>query len=83
MALMNEARTIYGSYHRVAQALGVPWSSIAAITSGRKPMPAALAVLIAEKLARDPLVAVARISMDADRSSWQREVWERYARDGA
>lgn len=81
MALMNEARAIYGSYNRVAQALGVPWSSIAAITSGRKPMPAALAVLIAEKLARDPLVTLARVSMDADRSDWQRTVWARYARD--
>lgn len=83
MRLMNEARAIYGSYHKVSQALGVPWSSVAAITSGRKPMPAALAVLIAEKLALDPLVTVARISLDADRSSWQRQVWARYARDAA
>lgn len=83
MRLINEAKAIYGSYNKLSQALGVPWSSIAAITSGRKPVSPALAVLLAEKLARDPLLTVALVSLDADRSDWQRRVWARYARDAA
>lgn len=76
LALMDEAKAIYGSYNKAAQAFGVPWSTVAQITSRRKPMPAALAAMIALRIGRDPLQAIAAVEIEAA-TPWQAEAWNR------
>lgn len=73
---MNEAKAIYGSYNKAAHALGVPWSTVASITSGRARMPAALAALIALQMGRDPLEAVASVEMETA-TPWQVKTWRK------
>lgn len=79
--LLLDARCLYGSFNKTAKHYGVPWSTVAAISSGKKPMPAALAAVIATELGRDPLAAVASVELEAAATPWQREVWRRFLTD--
>jgi len=81
MALMEELRTIYGSYNKASKGLGIPWATLAMVTSNRKPLPVAAAVKIAEKLALDPLVTIARVEAEHTKG-WIQDVWLRIARQG-
>jgi len=74
MALMEEMKSICGSYNKASKKLGVPWSTVAMITSGRKPMPIAMAVKCAILLGRDPLLTLAQIE-EEHTAGWIREVW--------
>jgi len=74
MALMNEMRSIHGSYNKASKALGIPWATVAMVTSGAKPLPIAAAVKIAKILARDPLVTLAQVEAEHT-SGWIQSVW--------
>lgn len=76
MALMDEMKAIAGSYNKASKLLGIPWSTVAMITSGRKPMPIAMAVKCAILLGRDPLLTLAQIE-EEHTEGWIREVWRR------
>lgn len=74
IALMDELRAIAGSYNKASKLLGVPWSTVGMITSGRKPMPVAMAIKASYMLGRDPLREVAQIEAEHT-NGWLREVW--------
>jgi hypothetical protein len=72
--LIDEMKMIHGSYNKVSKALDMPWSTLAMVTSGRKPLPIAAVVRIAQTLARNPLIEIAKVEAEHT-SGWIQKVW--------
>jgi hypothetical protein len=80
MALMEELRAIHGSYNKAAKAMGVPWSTVAMITCGSKPMPIAMCLIAARILGRDPLQTIASVEYEHTKG-WIQDAWGKVLRD--
>lgn len=74
MELIDEMKAMHGSYNKASKALGIPWATLAMVTSGRKPLPVAAVVKIAKILALDPLLAVAECEAEHAKG-WIAETW--------
>lgn len=75
--LLNEGKHLHGSYAALARALGVPWSTMAMVSSGRMPPSPALVLGLSLMLGRAPLQDLARVELQAGRDTWSGKLWRK------
>lgn len=77
--LLEEAAGVLGSLNAVARHMGAPWSTVANIHIDKMALPSAMVVALAELLAREPMIELAKVELERT-DAWQQTWWRRKLR---
>lgn len=82
LRLLTDAAKVCGGLNQFAKRFGIPWSTVANVSSGRTPMPPAMAVAAADVLGWRPIDAIASVLLEHRPGTWETALWLRLAREG-
>lgn len=83
LRLLTDASKVCGGLNKFAKRYHIPWSTVANVSTGRSPMPPAMAVAAAEVLGWDPLDAIAYVMLETRPGTWETALWLRLLHDRA
>lgn len=79
--LLTDAAQVCGGLNQFAKRFGIPWSTVANVSSGRSPMPPAMAVAAASVLGWATLDAIAYVMIETRPATWETPLWLRLLQD--